>query len=248
MEATRIQLCGRIAIEVAGCRLEEKLPGRQGTLLFAYLTANRIRPVTRAELVAVLWPDEQRPRTAETTLAGVISRLRHALGGSVIQSGSHPHLTLPADAWVDLEVAAKAGHGAESAVAKGDWPQAWLSGRVALHIARREFLAGHDAAWIDELRRSLLAIQVNALECVGEAGLGIGGSEVAAAERCGRALIACEPYRESGYRLLMRAFEARGNVAAALAVYDELRCLLRDELGAAPGAETQALHKDLLAV
>src|SRR5438046_1840671 len=122
MEATRIQLCGRIAIEIAGRRLEEKLPGRQGTLLFAYLTAKRIRPTTRAELVAVLWPDQPPPRTADTTLAGA-----------------------------------------------------------------------------------------------------------------------------SAHRLLMRALEAQGNVAAALAVYDQLRCLLRDELGTAPGAQTQALHKQLLA-
>src|SRR2546430_13644615 len=92
--ATRIQLCGQIAVEIAGCRLEEKLPGRQGTLLFAYLTANRNRAVTRTELVNVLWPNEPRPRTAETTLAGVISRLRHALGGGVIEPGSHPRLSL----------------------------------------------------------------------------------------------------------------------------------------------------------
>ncbi len=248
MADTRIQLCGRIAIEIAGRRLDEKLPGRQGTLLFAFLAANRFRPVTRAELAAVLWPDEPPPRTAETTLAGVISRLRHTLGASVVQAGSEPRLTLPADAWIDLEVAVRAAHGAESAVARGDWPQAWISGRVALHIARREFLAGFDAPWIEERRRSLQTIQASAFECIGEAGLGIGGSEIAAAERCGRGLIASEPYRESGYRLLMRALEARGNVAAALAVYDQLRRLLRDELGTAPGAQTQALHKELLAV
>ena len=81
---------------------------------------------------------------------------------------------------------------------------------------------------------------------MGECGLGLGGSETAAAERSGRALIASEPYRESGYRLLMRALEAQGNVAAALTVYDELRCRLRDELGAAPGAVTKELHKQLL--
>src|SRR5438045_1626728 len=80
MEATRIQLCGRLAIEIAGRRLEEKLPGRQGTLLFAYLTAKRIRPTTRAELVAVLWPDQPPPRPADTPLARVLSRLRRAPG------------------------------------------------------------------------------------------------------------------------------------------------------------------------
>src|SRR5438128_8852917 len=102
MEATRIQLCGRIGIEIAGRRFEEKLPGRQGTLLFAYLAANRFRPVARAELVAVLWPEEPPPRTAETTLAGVLSRLRHALGASVVEAGRRPRLVLPADAWIDL--------------------------------------------------------------------------------------------------------------------------------------------------
>ena len=248
MEATRIQLCGRVAIEIAGSRLEGSLPGKQGLLLFAYLTANRVRPVARAELVAVLWPDEPPPRTSDTTVAGVISRLRHALGRGVVEGGSHPRLVLPGDVWIDFEVAAKAIHSAESAVAKRGWPQAWISGRVAFHIARRGFLVGHDAPWIEERRRSLQTIEASALECIGEAGLGLGGSEIAAAERSGRALIASEPYRESGYRLLMRALEARGNVAAALAVYDELRCVLRDELGTAPGAQTQALHRELLSV
>jgi DNA-binding SARP family transcriptional activator len=248
MKTTRIQLCGRIAVEIAGHRLGGKLPGKQGRLLFAYLTTNRLRPINRAELVDVLWPDERPPPTAETTLTGVLSRLRHALGATVLQGGSEPRLTLPTDSWIDVEVAAGAIHSAESAVAVRDWPRAWLSGRVALHIASREFLAGYEAGWIEEQRRVLQALQVSALECVGEAGLGLGGSEIASAERSGRTLIAIEPYRESGYRLLMRALEARGNVAAALAVYDELRRLLREDLGASPSVETQALHKEFLAV
>lgn len=248
MEATRIQLCGRMTVEIAGRRLESELPGRQGRLLFAYLAANRIRPIDRGELATVLWPDRLPPTTAETTLTGVLSRLRHLVGPGVLQGREQPRLVLGAHAWIDLEVAVEAIHGAESAVATRAWPRVWTSARAALHVARREFLAGHDAPWIEERRRSLQTIQVSALECIGEAGLGLGGSEIAAAERSGRVLTAIEPYRESGYRLLMRALEARGNVAAALAIYDELRCLLRDELGTAPSAQTQALHKGLLAV
>jgi len=248
MEATRIQLCGRMAVEIAGRRLERELPGRQGRVLFGYLAANRIRPVDRGELMTVLWPSDPPPATAEATLTGVLSRLRHVLGASVLQGREEPRLALPANAWIDVEVATEAIHRAESAVSTRAWPRAWTSARVALHVAKREFLVGHDAPWIEERRRSLQAIEVSALECIGEAGLSIGGGEIAGAERSGRALIALEPYRESGYRLLMRALEARGNVAAALAVYDELRCRLRDELGTAPGAETQALHKGLLAV
>lgn len=54
------------------------------------------------------------------------------------------------------------------------------------------------------------------------------------------------PFRESGYRLLMEALDRQGNIAEALVVYDELRCLLRDELGVAPGESTQQVYKRLL--
>jgi SARP family transcriptional regulator, regulator of embCAB operon len=53
------------------------------------------------------------------------------------------------------------------------------------------------------------------------------------------------PYRESGYRHLMRALTAEGNTAEALRL-QELRALLREELGIAPSAETLALHACLL--
>jgi len=234
-----------MAVELEGQRLEDALPGRQGRLLFAFLAVNRWRPIERHELASALWPGE-RPAASETTLAGVLSRLRHVLGDQVLEGRVQPRLVLPVDAWLDVEVAVAAIHRAESAVAREAWEQAWLSARAALHVARREFLVGFDAPWIEERRRFLHTVRTSALECVGECGLGLGGSETAAAERSGRALIASEPYRESGYRLLMRALEAQGNVAAALTVYDELRCRLRDELGAAPGAVTKELHKQLL--
>jgi DNA-binding SARP family transcriptional activator len=44
----------------------------------------------------------------------------------------------------------------------------------------------------------------------------------------------------------MEALAAQGNTAEALQAYDAVRCLLRDELGTAPGADLQALHQRLL--
>jgi DNA-binding SARP family transcriptional activator len=66
------------------------------------------------------------------------------------------------------------------------------------------------------------------------------------AERAARTLVQREPFRESGYRLLMRVLDARGNRAEALRAFDDLRRLLHDELGAAPSAPTQELHRTLL--
>jgi DNA-binding SARP family transcriptional activator len=44
----------------------------------------------------------------------------------------------------------------------------------------------------------------------------------------------------------MRTLDARGNAAEAVQVYERLRRLLRDELGLAPSAMTQALHRELI--
>jgi len=54
------------------------------------------------------------------------------------------------------------------------------------------------------------------------------------------------PFRESGYRYLMQVLELRENRAEALQVYEELRQLLRNELGISPSPATQALHRRLL--
>ena len=136
--------------------------------------------------------------------------------------------------------------GPESAVAQGDWTGAWAPARIALHTATRGFLPGYEARWIDAVRRDLEDVRLRALECVAAAGLGMGGPEAAAAERSGRRLIELAPFRESGYRFLMEALAAQGNVAEALRVHERLRALLRDELGIAPGAELRALHERLL--
>jgi DNA-binding SARP family transcriptional activator len=64
--------------------------------------------------------------------------------------------------------------------------------------------------------------------------------------RAGRELTRREPYRESGWRILMQGLAAEGNSAEALRAYDRLRTLLRNELGVAPSGPTQELHKALL--
>jgi pentatricopeptide repeat protein len=85
-----------------------------------------------------------------------------------------------------------------------------------------------------------------ALACYAEACLQLGGAELASAERSARRLIDSQPLSETGYCLLMRSLAERGDHAAALGVYDQLRRRLRDDLGASPSPATQALYAHLL--
>jgi DNA-binding SARP family transcriptional activator len=236
---TRVQLCGRLVARIDGQRIEGALPGRQGRLAFAYLAVNRHRPVTRDELADALWAEP----AASDRLSPLLSKLRSVVP---LDGRGEVRLTLPADAWIDVEAAAEGLHRAESAVAQGDFAGAWSPGRVAQHVTSRRFLPGEDAPWIDEQRRRLEEILVRSLELVGRACVEIGAGELDTAERAARNLIARAPYRESGHRLLMETLAARGNTAEALLVYDALRQRLRDELGAAPSAATKELHRQLL--
>jgi DNA-binding SARP family transcriptional activator len=84
------------------------------------------------------------------------------------------------------------------------------------------------------------------LTCYGEACLHLGPGELPGAERSARTLVELDPLAENGHRLLMRAHLAQGDRAAALGVYEDMRRMLRDQLGAVPGPAVRELHAELL--
>jgi DNA-binding SARP family transcriptional activator len=243
--ALRVQICGALAIERDGQRLDGMLPGRQGRLLFIYLVVNRHRQASRDEVAEALWREPD-PAAVDARLNPLLSKLRRVLGAESLDGRSALRLCLP-DAWVDLEAAAEAIHRAESAVAQREWARAWGPALTALFAAERGFLPGEDAPWIDEIRHQLAELRLRALESYAAATLGLGGAELTAAVRAGRQLTRLAPLRESGYRYLMRALAAQDNLAEALGVYGQLSECLREQLGVSPSPATRALYAELLA-
>ena len=244
-ENTRVQLCGRLSVEIGGVQLADRLRGRQVRLLLAYLLLNRTRHVGREELIGALWTGTA-PASEDAALRTLLSRLRSALGGSALSGRDELILSLPEPVWVDLEAAGAELRRAGEALERGDARSAWALAQVPLNIASRGLLPGAQARWLEPSRRELEDTRLQALEVIGRAGLRFGGSQLASVERAARSLIEAEPYRESGYVLLMEALAARGNVAEGLRVFERLRALLRDELGTAPSREAIEAHAQLL--
>ncbi|HEX3198014.1 MAG TPA: BTAD domain-containing putative transcriptional regulator [Propionibacteriaceae bacterium] len=244
-ESSWVQLCGTFAVELAGRRVDHALPGRQGRLLFAYLVLSRLQPVPRDTLIDALWGDAP-PSNAGAALSVLISKTRAVVGADVLRGRAELSVALPEPAYVDVEVALSTLHTAESAVAVGAWQRAWAPALSALFVARRRFLSEAEAPWADAWRRRFDDVHVRALECHATACLELGGTELPSAERAARELLEVAPYRESGHLLLMRALAANGNVAEALTAYEQLRVMLRDELGVNPSPAVQEVYTRLL--
>ena len=255
----RIHLSGLLTIEgddaVMGPR---EFPGQQGRAAFAFLVGHRGVPVPRGELAEALWPPRRadgpagaRPESWDTALSAIASKLRTLLGrvglngGEVLRSADGCYeLHLPGGTWVDHEAAFDAIHEAESALGTGDHAGAYGPSAVAHHIARRPFLPGQDGRWFEERRERLGAVLVRALECRAE--IYLWNDEPPLAVEAAREVVRIRPFRETGYRLLMRAHAAAGNAAEALRVYERCRELIAEELGVPPSPETRALHGELL--
>jgi DNA-binding SARP family transcriptional activator len=234
-----------LAVTLGGRRVEGDLPGAQGRLLLSYLVLHRARDVPRDELTEAIWPGGA-PAAAPAALRALLSKLRGALGAGAVTGQHAVGVRLPDGTWVDVEAAQQAIHEAESAVAQEQWRRAWIAAHIARNVATRPLLAGHEAPWLDDERTKLADVAARALAALAAAGLGIGGPELQLAVRAARTLIEREPYRESGYALLMRALDAQGDRAEAVLVFDALRRKLSEDLGMAPSAPLQSLHAELV--
>src|SRR5687768_2880018 len=230
MDVIGIEVCGAFALAVDGGRVGARLPGRQGPLVIAFLALNRSRGVARDELVELVWPDGPPPDPVEA-LSALLSKVRRVVGRDAIGGRRELRLAPAAAVELDWEEVVGGVARARAALSGGDHRVAWGEARGALELAERGFLSGYTGPWVEERRRDLEELRHAALEVAAAAGIALGEPD---AERFARVLVELAPFRESGHRSLMEALAARGDVAEALRVYDRLRVLLRDELGAAP--------------
>jgi DNA-binding SARP family transcriptional activator len=97
--------------------------------------------------------------------------------------------------------------------------------------------AATERAWLDDYRSGALEDLAELDLLRGELALAIPELSRLAAEH---------PYRERARELLMVALYRSGRQGDALAVFDEIRRLLADELGASPGHGLQRVHAQIL--
>jgi len=245
----RVYLNGDICLSAGGRLVRaDRLPGRQGRLVFAYMATERARAVSRDELAEGLWP-RQLPAASAVALSAMVSKLRAlfvelGLGRDTVMATSGGYqLMLPAGSWVDTEAALESVHLAEAALLSANPRAAYGPSVVACAILRRPFLANEDGDWVDARREALRKNLLRALDCLAQVHSATG--ELSLALRAAEEAVELEPLREAGYRRLMLVHDAAGNRAEALRVYARLKAVLQAELMTTPGPEIRRVFEEM---
>jgi DNA-binding SARP family transcriptional activator len=240
----RIELCGGLAVSAAGRRIDRQLSGHQGRAVLAYLLVHRTRAVERSELINLLWP-ENAPRDPDSALNTVLARLRRAVGQGVLGGRRQIRLELPEGSVVDIDLAEAAAQESDGRLEAGDTDAALDAGLRGAAEVDAPFLP--DAgSWVAVARAQVEDLRARLLLSAARCSLMLGGARLADGAWAGRRLIEAEPYRESGYGALMEIHAARGDVAEAMMVYEQLRARLASDLGIAPSPQLAQLHQSLL--
>lgn len=241
-----IDLLGRFAVRRDGGTVAAaEFGGRRVRQLVRILAAQRGRVVSRDALIEALW-GERLPADPGTNLNVVVNRARRALGDpDLIQTtGSGYQLRDGAEILVDLERFEEYVGQARAARARGDHLSAASAAEAALKMWDEPFSEDAYADWARAHRDRLERLHQDALEICAEALIAAGRPRDAVAPAT--EAVARQPLREAAHLLLIRAYAAEGDQAAAVAAYLDLRRMLADELGIDPSPEAASLYEQLL--
>jgi YVTN family beta-propeller protein len=211
--------------------------GQRAVVLYLLLHRNEVVPTDR--LIDALWPNEP-PATAQKMVQVYVSQLRKSLGdrlvtrspGYVLEAGEHE---------VDAARAEALGREARNLAAAEALPVleqalgAWR-GEPLLDVRYDDF-AQAEIARLEELRLALVERRIDT-----ELELGDDRELVPELEQ----LVAEHPLRERFRAQLMTALYRSGRQGDALAVFQDARRVLLDELGLEPGDELRRLQRAIL--
>ncbi|HSJ08342.1 MAG TPA: BTAD domain-containing putative transcriptional regulator [Longimicrobiales bacterium] len=226
----RLNVLGANSVEASGGPIQGRGAQRRRIALLAVLALAR-RPVSRDRLIGLLWPETSAER-ARKLLSESLYVLRKALGEEALGgSGDDVFLDLQrvhCDA-VEFEDCVQSGR-LEEAVALYQGPL--LDGFFLDDASEFEH-------WVDGERARLARLHTDALLRLAQHA--DEGGERQSAVHCWRQLCLADPYNETYALRLMLALEAAGDRAGALSHARVHTALMKEEFGAEPDADIEAL-------
>lgn len=241
MVGMRFGVLGALEVMSGGERMRLGGLRQERLLAVMLLEADRVVPVSR--LIDALW-DGQPPATAKTQVHKTVLGLRHVLGADVLVSDPAGYRLRLGAAELDSRVFAEHVERADRAAEQGRLAKAAAAARAGLELWRGLALAGMTGSVVragaQRLDEQRLAMRERCLDW--ELELGQHARIVAELTE----LVAEHPLRERFRGQLVLALYRAGRQADALAVYEDGRRRLVEELGIDPGRELREIHQRVL--
>jgi len=226
-----LRTLGALEVTVDGGDAPRELLWRKNLALLLYLARSPDRRRAREHLVGVFWGDKP-DASARHSLNEALRVIRKSAGEDVLLSIGDQVELAPGAVRLDVD-------DLEDLLEAGAWDE-------AVALMRGPFLEGFAVPDSSVFEDWLAAERLACLDRMGEglrrcaeerlsSGDGQGAQQAAA-----RAL-SLDPFSDGAVRLAMLAAAIRGERAGALAVYDAYAARLSEELGMAPGPDTEAL-------
>jgi adenylate cyclase len=212
------------------------ISAKKNRALLAVLALSPGMAATRERLAGLLWgdrPDEQ----ARSSLRQSLAALRKELGDAdeaILQVKDDTVRLCANTVGVDVAAFLQAGHAIEIEPLR-DAARLYRGELLSDFGNREEGFEG----WLSIERAQLRQEAIRILEKL--AWLESGNERLPVAQK----LVSLDPLREASQRLLMHSQFSLGERGLALKQFDELKTLLRDELGVEPAAETQQLASQI---
>ncbi len=244
MPQIHVRFFGPPILERDGKRVE--VDTRKAIALLAYLALAE-RPVSRASLSALLWPDYDAKR-ATANLRRTLWSLNAVLGAGVLESGSDLIALAASELWIDvvefrrlLQQTRRHGHTAAEICA-----ECRILLMAAAELAQGDFLEGftlRDAVEFDDWQSlTVVSLRNSLADCLRRlAAAHLNTNDLAAARDAALRWASLDPLDQTAAGQLMLLHAWNGDHAAALRIYRELERSLHKELAAAPDHELATL-------
>lgn len=239
-ERLRFEVLGPVRAWHDGNEIDLGSPQQRAILAILLLQAGT--PASPDQLISAIWGDTA-PRAATGMVRSYVSRLRRVLPAAAIESVGGGYVLRAED--LDLTQFQRQLGIAREARRAGDAPAAATALRTALRLWHGTPLAGVNGDYAEFERTRLAQLRLTTIEDLAAADIESGRHVEAAAELA--EVIAEEPLRERPRELLMLALYRSGRQAEALEVFAQVRRLLDEELGLAPGPDLREMQRRILA-
>lgn len=239
-----VRLLGPLVVSVGAQTVA--LSGARAQKLLALLALNGTSVVPFDRIVDVLWEDP--PSSARQQVHNVVGSLRRKLetAGARLEvaTSSVGYLISLPEAAVDVFRFRAHVREAEKAEAGGSLDEAIGSLKLALSEWRGPAFSGLQSRHLQDMATVLTDQRLAAAERLAELQIRMGDSAAVVGDLM--ELVAENPFREALRALLMKALHYSGRQVDALAVFEEGRRRLVEDLGLDPGPQLQAAQQLVL--